>query len=43
MGELVFGHAIPFQERIGLETVEAMDLPELLVSQDSPPKQVDGE
>jgi hypothetical protein len=29
VGERVFGHAIPLQERIGLETVEAKDLPEI--------------
>lgn len=43
VGQRVFGHAIPLQERIGLETVEAKDQPQLMVSQDSPPKQVDGE
>ena len=41
--ERVFGHVIPFQKGINLETVEAEDLPELMMSQDSPAEQVDGE
>ena len=30
VGERVFGQVIPFQEAIGLETVEAEDLPEVM-------------
>ena len=34
MGKHKFGHVIPFQEGVGLETVEPEDLPEVMMSQD---------
>src|ERR1700738_4817380 len=41
--ERIFGHVVPFQKGIGLETVEAEDMSELMMGEDAPAEQVDGE